>query len=93
MSRIHVENTKAALKIMPPILLCWPTMSEAGVGRTAVEIEPARQYSVIFSCCLRDGSRGQYDKMISDMEVYIKQSYGIEFLHVEMHPLIFISVY
>ena len=73
---------------MPPILLSQTMMTEAGVGRTAVEIEPARQYSVIFSCCLRDGSRGQYDKMISDMEVYIKQRCVIEFLHAEkMAPI------
>jgi len=31
----------AALKVMPPILLCWPTTSELDVGGMAVETEPS----------------------------------------------------
>ena len=30
---------RAALKVMPPTLLCWPTMSEADFGGMAVEVE------------------------------------------------------
>ena len=41
---------KADLEVMPPILLCWPTVSEADVGGIAVEIEPSHQYSVTFCC-------------------------------------------
>ena len=31
----------AAPKVMPPILLCWPTTSEVDVGGMAVEVEPS----------------------------------------------------
>ena len=50
-------NTRAALKVMPCILWCWPTTSEADVGDTAVEAEPAHQYSITFCYCVTDGSR------------------------------------
>lgn len=30
---------RAALKVMPPILLCQPTKSEVDVGGAAVEVE------------------------------------------------------
>ena len=39
---------RVAPKLMPPILLCWPTTSEADVGNMAVEVEPFRQYSIKF---------------------------------------------
>ena len=32
-------NTRAALKVMPPISLHWLTISEASVGGMAVEVE------------------------------------------------------
>ena len=50
--------TRAAPKLMPPILLCWPTMSEANVVDTAVEVEPSCQYSIKFYCRATDDSRG-----------------------------------
>ena len=50
--------TRATLKLMPPILLCWPTTSEANVVDMAVEVEPYRQYSVKFHCRVTDDSRG-----------------------------------
>ena len=50
--------TKAAPKIMPPVLLYWPTMSEADVGDMAIENELYHQYSVIFCCYVADGTRG-----------------------------------
>jgi len=31
------RSTRAALKVMSPILLCWPTVSEVDVGGMAVE--------------------------------------------------------
>ena len=81
---------RAALKVICPILSCCPTASEADVGVMIVEVEPSHQYSLIFCCCATDGSRGQSDKMASDMEVHMKQRCVIEFLHVEkLHPLNF----
>ena len=49
---------KTALKVMPSILLCCPTVSEVDVGGTAVEVEPSQQHSITFYCCVTDGSRG-----------------------------------
>ena len=49
---------RAALKIMPPILLCWPATSELDAGDMAVEAEFSHQYSITFRCCVTDGSRG-----------------------------------
>ena len=43
---------------MPPILLCWLTMSEEGVGDVAVEAEPSHQFSFTLCCHVTDGSRG-----------------------------------
>ena len=50
--------TRAVPNVMPPILLCWPTMSEVDDAGMAVEVEPSHQYSVTFCCCVTDGSRG-----------------------------------
>ena len=50
--------TRAAPKVMPPILLCWPTTSVANVVDMAVEVEPSRQYSVKFCCRATDYNRG-----------------------------------
>ena len=52
------HNTRATAKLMPPILLCWPTTAEANVVDMAVEVEPSRQYSVKFCCRATDDSRG-----------------------------------
>jgi hypothetical protein len=49
---------RVTAKLMPPILLCWPTTSKVDVGHMAVEVEPSRQYSVKFCCRATDGSRG-----------------------------------
>ena len=53
-----VDSTRAALKVMPPILLYLPTISEVDVGGMAVAVEPSHQYSVTCRCCVTDGSRG-----------------------------------
>jgi len=78
-----VLNTRVALKLMHPILLCWPMMSEADIGGMAVEVEPSHQYSVKFCCRVTNDSRGQSNKMASDMEVQMNKRCIIEFLHVE----------
>ena len=75
---------RAGLKVMSPILFCWPMTSEAGAGNTAVEAEPSQQYFVMFCCCAKDGSRGgQSDRMASNTEVHVKQRSRSEFLRAE----------
>jgi len=49
---------RAAPKVMPPVLLCWPTMLEVDVGDMAVEAEPFHLYLITFCCSVMDGSRG-----------------------------------
>ena len=46
---------RAALKVVPPILLCWSTVSEADVGGMAIQVESSHKYPVKFYCCVRDG--------------------------------------
>ena len=36
--------TRADLNVMPPMLLYWPSMSEAHIGGTAVEAVPCHEY-------------------------------------------------
>ena len=50
--------TRTVPKLIPPILLCWLTTSEANIVDMAVEVEPSRQYSVKFCCRATDDSRG-----------------------------------
>ena len=49
---------RAAPKVMPPILSCWPMMSEVDADGMAVEVEPPHQYSITFCCNVTNGSRG-----------------------------------
>ena len=49
---------RAALKVMPPVLLCWPMMSEADVGGMAVEDQPSHQNCLTVCCHVTDGSSG-----------------------------------
>ena len=51
-------TTRAAPKVMSPILLYLPTMSEVDIGGMAVEVESFHQYSIKFCCHVMDGSRG-----------------------------------
>ena len=44
-----------ALKVMPPVLLCWPT-SEADGGGIAVGVETSWQYPTIFYCHVLNSS-------------------------------------
>lgn len=47
---------KAALKVTPLILLCWPAMSEADIGGIAVEVNLPT--AIPFHCFhVTDGSR------------------------------------
>jgi len=55
---IKLPNTRVASKLVPPVLLCWPTTSKADVGDMSVEVEPSRQYSVKFCGRATDDSRG-----------------------------------
>ena len=48
---------------------------------------PFHQYSIMFCGCVT-AAEGQSDRMVSDMEVHMKQKCGIEFLLVErMAPI------
>ena len=49
---------KVAPKTMPPNLLCRSMTSEVDVGCVTVEVESSHQYSIVFCCCVTDGSRG-----------------------------------
>lgn len=61
----------AAPKVRPPILLRWPTVSEADVGSMAVEVESSHQYSVIFCSHAKDGSRGaEWHRSVYEVKVY-----------------------
>ena len=42
---------RAALKAMPPVLWCWPTVSETEIDGVAVQAEASLQYPVM--CCCR----------------------------------------
>ena len=63
---------------MPPILLCWPAISEVHAGDMAVKAEPPCQHFVTFCCCM--AAEGHSDRLVSDMEVWMKQRYETEFL-------------
>ena len=49
---------RAALKVMLPILLCWPMISESDVDHMAVEVAFSLLYSVTFSCYVKDDRKG-----------------------------------
>jgi len=49
---------RAAPKVLPPISLFWPMMSEADVGDMAVEIVPSHQYRLHCIVCDRWQQRG-----------------------------------
>jgi len=89
-----VDNARAALKVMPPILFCWPTTSEAVGGGMAVEVKSFHQYPITFCYCAQKAEEGCSDKMVSKMEVRMKHSCVIEFLRLgkkkNLHTLTFI---
>lgn len=53
---IDSRYTRATLKVVPPILLCLPMVSELDVDDMEVDVEPSNQFSVTFCC--QYGSRG-----------------------------------
>ena len=73
--------TRVSQKVMPLILLCWPSMWEEDVGGMAVKVEPSLQYSIKFY--FQIAAEGQSDKMASNMKVCMKQKCINEFLHEE----------
>ena len=80
----HLNNlsTRAAPKVMPPILLYWPTISGVDVGGMTVEAEPD-SIPLCFVAVWQMAAEGLSDKMASDMEVHMKKKCGTEFLHAE----------
>lgn len=42
---------RAALRVMPPMLLCWPPASELDVSSVAIEVECSCHYSITFCFC------------------------------------------
>jgi len=47
---------RAAPKVMPPILICFPTTSEMDVGGMAVEVQPSHRCSITCCCHVTDDS-------------------------------------
>jgi len=68
---------RAALKVMPPILLCRLPVSEVDVGDMAVEIEPSQKYSITVCCHETDGSRGE----IWQNGIWNGSAYGAKVCH------------
>ena len=58
------RSTRAALKVIPPVLWCWSMTSEADGGGMAVEAEPSHQYSIASLRCV--AVEKQSDKMMSN---------------------------
>ena len=55
---ISMEDTSVAPKVIPPVLISWPSKSEADADGMAAEAEPSYQYSVTLCCPVTDSSRG-----------------------------------
>ncbi len=71
----NTQLTRAAPKVMPPILFCWPTMLERDVDGMAVKIEPSHQCSHVplhLIAMRQKAAEGQSDKMAPDMAVHMK---------------------
>jgi len=77
------QNLRAALKVMPPVSLHWPTTSEVDVGDMAVRTEPSQQHSITLVAVRQMAAAGQSDQMVSDVELLMKQRGVTEFLHAE----------
>jgi len=83
-------NTRTAPKVIPPILLWWPTISEVDNVGMAVEVEPSHQYSVTFRCHETWQQRGSLTKWcltwkrIGNKWVSLNSS-----MHKKWHPLTF----
>ena len=56
---------------------------ETHVGGMAVEVEPSYWYPIPFCFSVETAAEGQSDRMVSEMEVCVKQRYVTEFLHAD----------
>jgi len=52
MAGIHLVCMRAAPKVMPSILFCWPMVSEVDACGMTVEVGLSLPYSVTFCCCV-----------------------------------------
>jgi len=74
---------RSALKAIPPILWYWPATSEVDIGGTAVEVEPSANTPLCFAAMWQAAAERQSDRMVSDMEMWMKQRCVTESLHAE----------
>jgi len=58
-------------------------LSEEDVGGTVAGAEPSPQHPIPRCCCVTDGSRGQADRVVSDMGVGMERWGRIVLLHEE----------
>ena len=86
---------RAALKEMPPNLLCCPIVFEADVGGMAVEVAPSCQCSFTFCCCTTDGSRGKslIEWCLTWKCVWSKNGLLNSSMWKKWHPLTFIDAF
>jgi len=86
---------EAAPKIIPPILLHWPTMSEVDVGDMAVKVESSCQYSITFCHRVTDCSRGAvWQRSIWHGSTFEgKMCHWIPLCRKILHPLAFIDTW
>lgn len=69
---------RAAGKVMPPFLLCWPTKSEVNAGGM-VPVYILLHVNAVQQMAAEE----QPDNMSSDAEVRMKQRCVVEFFHKE----------
>jgi len=77
---------------MSPILLCWPTTSEADGGGTAVEVEPSHYIlpnaPLHVVAIWQMAAEGQSEGKESKKEMWMKKRCEFQFTHVEkMAPI------
>lgn len=72
---------RAALKVMPPILLCKPTKSEADVDGMTVVVGRSHQYLFIIYCFVTSVQRVNLAKCHLTLKCICKQGCGTEFFH------------
>ena len=78
---------------MPPILLCWPTTSEADYGGMTAEVEPSCQYSITFYCYVTVGRGGAVltTWCLTWKCVWSKDVKFTSFIQKRWHPLTFVN--
>jgi len=73
---------RAALKVLPLILLCCPATSEVDAGdMTGWRLNLPTNIPLHVVAVWQKAAEGQSDPMVSDMEVHMEQRCVIEFLH------------